>query len=430
MSFLVGTSYKLAPARVPSYTYNGNGSLLSDPKNLISDIVYDHYSGQPLRKQEFFEVATDYRYNSAGRGTFKQTSSMSYHYLGDIVITDGNGLPLRFNIADGFATLDGSGKLEKHYQLTDWLGTPRLGIDEQGSVTDTKDYYPFGKPMPGRFFSSSYEDRRFQFTGHEHDEENNHDYHGARYYQRDIARYLTVDPMSDQRSWLTPYNYVQNNPLNRVDPTGMLDHGYEVDLDNKTVKKVSDKGGEETHYFDLVKKSESKEVVSSYELDANEFGLVPFPESGENWGRYGSRDAGGDNWVSPKTAGAFFGLLADWKDDPLTSEVYFDDISPRDGKTYIGHATHRTGDDIDIRYFGAGDGPNTNGGSADCSTCWNTISGQGSNASDVLYYSTYNFLSIADKWGFNQNYAYPSGFSFTEDKAHFIHRHHLHIGRR
>ncbi len=118
-------------------------------------------------------------------------------------------------------------------------------MNKNGSVTTTRDYYPYGKPLPSRFFSSSYEDRRFQFTGHEHDEEptggssrtpqkklrrgeqNGHDYHGARYYNRDIGRYLGVDPMSDQRSWLTPYNYVQNNPLNRVDPTGLLDDWVE-----------------------------------------------------------------------------------------------------------------------------------------------------------------------------------------------------------
>jgi len=32
-----------------------------------------------------------------------------------------------------------------------------------------------------------------------------------------------VDPLADQRSWVSPYNFVQNNPLNRVDPTGAID---------------------------------------------------------------------------------------------------------------------------------------------------------------------------------------------------------------
>ena len=34
---------------------------------------------------------------------------------------------------------------------------------------------------------------------------------------------MSVDPLAQERSWLTPYNFVSNNPVLRVDPTGMLD---------------------------------------------------------------------------------------------------------------------------------------------------------------------------------------------------------------
>lgn len=38
----------------------------------------------------------------------------------------------------------------------------------------------------------------------------------------ELFRWLSVDPMASQRSWVSPYNFVQNNPLNRIDPNGAL----------------------------------------------------------------------------------------------------------------------------------------------------------------------------------------------------------------
>lgn len=40
----------------------------------------------------------------------------------------------------------------------------------------------------------------------------------------ELFRWLSVDPMASQRSWVSPYNFVQNNPINRIDPNGALDN--------------------------------------------------------------------------------------------------------------------------------------------------------------------------------------------------------------
>ncbi len=64
--------------------------------------------------------------------------------------------------------------------------------------------------------------------------------------------WLIVDPLSDERSWVSPYSYVQNSPVNRVDPSGALDDNYSVD-DQGNVK-LEEKTDDD---FDMVYTKES-----------------------------------------------------------------------------------------------------------------------------------------------------------------------------
>jgi RHS repeat-associated protein len=101
----------------------------------------------------------------------------------------------------------------------DHLGTPRLITGNGGAQIAEHHYRPYGPETP----SSTWDDEKAKFTGHERDTATL-DYMHARYYDPYLGRFLSVDPGKDwdlqqPQSW-NLYTYVRSNPVNRFDPTG------------------------------------------------------------------------------------------------------------------------------------------------------------------------------------------------------------------
>ena len=79
------------------------------------------------------------------------------------------------------------------------------------------DYYPYGKIL--REYANG-EGERYLTTQHERDKETGLDYRGARFYDADVARFLSLDPLAaDFPAW-SDYNYVIGNPIHFTDPDG------------------------------------------------------------------------------------------------------------------------------------------------------------------------------------------------------------------
>ena len=79
------------------------------------------------------------------------------------------------------------------------------------------DYYPYGKIL--RTFSDGTSEK-YLTTQHERDAETGLDYRFARFYDSDLGRFLGVDPHEENYFDYTPYVYVGNNPISRIDPNG------------------------------------------------------------------------------------------------------------------------------------------------------------------------------------------------------------------
>ncbi|MDA9339744.1 hypothetical protein N9Q68_02100, partial [Polaribacter sp.] len=116
-------------------------------------------------------------------------------------------------------------------------------------IIEESNYYPFGLKHKGynNVVSSNGNStaQKFGFEGVELEESLGYNMNEMdfRHYDPALGRFNVIDPMAEKRNWLNPYNFVQNNPILRIDPTGLLDtYGLGEDGD---IRKIDD-----TKYYD------------------------------------------------------------------------------------------------------------------------------------------------------------------------------------
>ncbi len=116
-------------------------------------------------------------------------------------------------------------KPRRVYYVKDHLGSIRTTVSREGTILAYDDYYPFGQQMPGRSWkNASIGDNvdNTKFTGHEQDDEAGLNlYHAnARGYDPELGRFMQIDPLAQEFTGWSPYNYALNSPMNYRDPDG------------------------------------------------------------------------------------------------------------------------------------------------------------------------------------------------------------------
>jgi RHS repeat-associated protein len=112
-------------------------------------------------------------------------------------------------------------------------------------------------------------DSRYKFTEKERDLGTNYDYFGARYYDSELGRWQSVDPLASKYPGWSPYNYTKCNPLRFIDPNGMEqgEPGQNGDEDDEGDKKSS--------WWDKFKKFLNTLVYPKYQEKTEEKDMSP-----------------------------------------------------------------------------------------------------------------------------------------------------------
>ena len=105
------------------------------------------------------------------------------------------------------------------YPLADHQGSSRVELDDQARILNYEEYSAFGATTLQAVSAQLQTPKRYRYTGRERDDETGFYAIGERYYVPWLARWLSCDPAGITDS-PNRYEYVANNPVRHIDPTG------------------------------------------------------------------------------------------------------------------------------------------------------------------------------------------------------------------
>ncbi len=212
------------------YSYDAAGNLTVDPshaytydaenKILKLDTVLAYaYDGEGKRVRKYVGENTRFVYGIGGELLAEyngSTNAITKEYL--------------YGASGLTAVIDPTNGTE--YLTPDHLGSPRVVTNSSATVTQRRDFMPFGEEVTsgaGRSSGSGWSSvsaPRQKFTGYERDSESGLDFAQARYFGCTLGRFSSLDPLQASavadvpQSW-NRYTYALNNPIRAIDPTGM-----------------------------------------------------------------------------------------------------------------------------------------------------------------------------------------------------------------
>ena len=110
----------------------------------------------------------------------------------------------------------------------DHLGSTTVVTDLDGEVTQNVAYIPYGEVFVEQ--RNGTWNTPYLFNAKELDEETGLYYYGARYLDPTNVTWMSVDPMWENHSGVSPFNYCLSNPVKMIDPDGQWEENADGNL--------------------------------------------------------------------------------------------------------------------------------------------------------------------------------------------------------
>jgi RHS repeat-associated protein len=116
--------------------------------------------------------------------------------------------------------------------MSDQINSTRIVTDDNGNVVYSESYGPFGGVQKN--WTKVY-DPKLKFSSKEREAYGDLDYFGARYYDHNSYRFISVDPIINKKEALANpqlwnlYAYCRSNPISFMDPDGRQDFDWLAD---------------------------------------------------------------------------------------------------------------------------------------------------------------------------------------------------------
>ena len=208
---------RLLTAGSISFGYDDNGNLIT--KTIGSNVTNYSWDFNNMLTQVTKDGNTyTYRYDVLGKRVAKVVNSVETRYVGSLAETDASGDITAYYVY-------GLGLISKiipsnqsYFYHFDGLGSTIAITDSSGNAVNKYAYDEHGNVLNQDEAISN----PFKYVGHfgVMDEGNGLLYMRARYYDPEVGRFISKDPIGFAGG-LNLYAYVQNNPVNRIDPLGL-----------------------------------------------------------------------------------------------------------------------------------------------------------------------------------------------------------------